>query len=174
VIHTKTGKIPSNAPAELRVVREWVKLKDRHDSKGMMELTDMDNCVFTFVDSEASMLAEEFYGAMNDICESFPDLHFFWESMKVVDNDCQDSKFLEGTAKVLITNYYGVGTHTGKPYHFGPYPPVEPQGAVVRDENIQVSLWIQGGTSIVRVDIHAFGKLVGPPGFYTKIGGLIM
>ena len=75
---------------------------------------------------------------------------------------------------VHVKNYYGRGTHTGKPFAFGPYPPIEPKGVVVQDEPIQLYLTIDEETSrIIHCDVQANGNMCGPPGFYTQIGGII-
>ncbi|CAB9516591.1 expressed unknown protein [Seminavis robusta] len=161
--------IPSNASEELRVVREWIRAKDEHNIEKMQELTG-EGCFFTFTDSETEMPASEFYGAVNETIQSFPDIHFFWKSMKVQGPSTNKSK---AGMVVVVNDYYGIGKHTGKAYGFGPYPPVEPTGKTVRDENIEFTFTVSDG-KIVDATIYAFGELVGPPGFYTKIGGVIL
>jgi hypothetical protein len=151
-------------------VREWIRHKDAHDVEKMAELT-ADNCCFTFIDSETEMPAREFYQAMKDIYASFPDLHFFWRSMKVQGTNSSTSRN-PGTV-VVIKDYYGIGKHTGAPYFFGPYPPVETSYLTVQDAIIELTFTVRDG-KIANVTIYAFGEVVGPPGFYTKIGGLIM
>ena len=165
LVLTKEEDVPPNASPELRVVREWIRCKDQQDVDKMKELT-ADDCFFTFVDSETEMPAREFFGAMQDIYASFPDLHFFWESMSIKGQD------KDGSVLVAIQDYYGIGKHTGAPYFFGPYPPVPTSNKTVRDENIEFTFTVKNG-KITNATIDAFGMVVGPPGFYTKIGGVV-
>ena len=161
-------------PESMKVLRQWLTYKDEHNISQMLELTT-DDCFFGFVDAEAHMPAREFYGAMNDIYKSFPNLHFFWTSMNIVSiNDDDDGD----TVKIVVQDYYGIGKHTGDPYFFGPYEPIEAKGIEVRDEDIEFTFTLteDKATSSYKISdakIDAHGKVVGPPGFYTKIGGLI-
>lgn len=170
VVLSKDDIVPENAPEELRVVREWIRYKDAHDVEKMEELTD-DNCYITFTDSETEMPAREFYEALRENYASFPDIHFFWRSMKVQGTNSNTSRN-PGTV-VVIKDYYGIGTHTGAPYHFGPYPPIERTNKIVRDADIEFTFIVRDG-KIVNATVYAFGEAVGPPAFYTKIGGVIM
>ncbi|CAB9531929.1 unknown protein [Seminavis robusta] len=160
--------IPSDAPKELRVVREWIRAKDEHNLEKCQELTT-ENCRFTFTDSETEMPAHELYESLVDLFASFPDLHFFCKSLKVQGPSTNRNN--PGIV-VVAKDYYGIGKHTGAPYFFGPYPPVEPTGKTVRDENIEFTFTVRDG-KIVDADIYAFGEMVGPPGFYTKVGGIL-
>ena len=135
----------------------------------MKKLT-ADHCDFLFVDSDCEMPAYEFYTAVKETTESFPDLHFHWKSMSIKGINGPESKH-PGTV-VVIKNYYGIGTHTGKPYGFGPYPPIAATGKRIRDQKIEFTFVVRDG-KISHAIIDAFGQVVGPPGFYTKLGGLI-
>ena len=73
---------------------------------------------------------------------------------------------------VVIKDYYGIGRHTGVSYGFSPFEAIDATGTV-KDKNIEFTFLVQNGKSIIAT-IDACGKIVGPPGFYTKIGGLIM
>ena len=170
MVLTKEDPIPKNAPEALRVVREWIQYKDEHNMEKMKELIH-EKCFFTFSDSETEMPSREFIEACSDCFDSFPDLHFFWKSMKIQGINSNTSRY-PGTV-VVIKDYYGIGKHTGTPYSFGPYPPVEPTGTTVRDENIEFTFTVRDG-KIVNATIYAFGEVVGPPGFYTKVGGMII
>ena len=161
---TKDDPIPETAPEALKVVREWVRHKDEHNLDKMRELT-ADKCFFTFVDSETEMPAREFFGSVGETYASFPDLHFFWRVMEVKDMQA-------GVTTVVVKDYHGIGKHTGTPYGFGPFPPIDPTGTVVKDENIEFTFTVKEG-KITDATIDAFGGLVGPPGFYTKIGGVL-
>ena len=90
-----------------------------------------------------------------------------------------DNQNENDTVKIVVQDYYGIGKHTGDPYFFGPYEPIEAKGIEVRDEDIEFTFTLtrnKSSTSSYKISdakIDAHGKVVGPPGFYTKIGGLI-
>ena len=71
-----------------------------------------------------------------------------------------------------MEDYYGKGTHTGEPFAFGPYPPLPPKGVQVQDEPIQLTLTVTQG-KIAKCEVVAHGNQVGPPGFYSKLGGIL-
>lgn len=171
IVLTKKSAVPADCPEELKVVRSFIRYKDRHDLRKMKQLTS-DDCYFLFIDADTEMPASEFYEAMEEIYASFPDLRFNWKTMSIQEVYGPESRH-PGTA-IVIEDYYGVGRHTGKPYKFGPYPEVEPIGKKVRDENIEFTFIVNEEGKINHATIYAFGKVVGPPGFYSKIGGIIM
>jgi len=165
-VYRQHKPLPDNAPSEIKLIRQYLYHKDAHNLEGMKSLTHED-CYFYFVDAEAEMPQHEFYGALTDTFASFPDLHFFWKSMKVSGRDPAT-----GGTVIKVRDYYGIGKHDGKPYAFGPYEEIPPTGITVRDEDIQFTFIVKDG-KLVNAKIDAFGGLVGPPGFYTKIGGII-
>jgi len=157
--------IPDDAPPEIKLIRTFLYHMDAHNIEGMQKLTDQ-RCYFYFVGIE--MPASEFYESVKDTFASFPDLHFFWKLMTIWGLDPTT-----GGTIVMVKDYYGIGKHVGKPYAFGPYEPIPATGKIVRDENIEVTFVVKNG-KIITSKIDACGKLVGPPGFYTKIGGIII
>ena len=166
-------KVTEKTPLAMRVLRQWLHHKNDHHITKMMELTSP-SCYFHFVDAEASMPSHEFYTACEDTNRSFPNISFYWSRMKlkkITDNG--------NTVKIVVKDYYGVGKHTGEPLGFGPYDPIPATGLEVRDENIEFTFTLsrehgkEGTFKIVNAKINAFGQMVGPPGFYSKIGGLI-
>lgn len=159
--------IPDDAPSEIKLIRQYLYRKDAGDFEGMKELTD-ERCYFYFADAEAEMPAREFYEAVDDTFKSFPDLHFFWKKMKIASQDQTT-----GVTVVKVKDYYGIGKHTGAPYAFGPYEAIPATDKTVRDENIEFLFFVKDG-KLIKAEINAFGKVVGPPGFYAKIGGLLI
>ena len=164
-LYCQNQPIPDDAPAEIKIVRQYLYEKDAHNLDGCRSLTE--NCYFYFLDAEAEMREEEFYGALKGTYDSFPNLHFFWKGMKTSGTDSKT-----GGKVVKVKDYYGVGKHTGKPYAFGPYEDIPATGKIVRDENLEFTFIVKDG-KIIHATIDADGKVVGPPGFYTKIGGII-
>ena len=96
-----------------------------------------------------------------DVLASFPDLHFHWSESKELDDGTV-------TSKVYVT-----GTHTGSPFGFGPFPPIEATGIKCQNDPEDVQ-WIIEGDKIkeTRVICGTKGSTkAGPPGFYVQIGG---
>jgi len=163
---SQSRPIPDDAPAEIKLVRQYLYFKDAHNMEGMDSITAK-NCTFFFIDADADMPKSEFYEALKDTYASFPDLHFFWKYMKISGIDSAT-----GCTIVKVRDYYGIGKHTGKPYAFGPYEAIPATGKIVQDENISWAFFVKDG-KIVKTTLDAYGEIVGPPGFYSKIGGVI-
>jgi hypothetical protein len=73
--------------------------------------------------------------------------------------------------KVKVTNFVGRGTHTGAPYGFGPFPPIPATGIVVEEDPCHLYISVKNGKMTKFVIDTYCGDLVGPPGYYQKIGG---
>ncbi|KAL7580606.1 hypothetical protein ACA910_003723 [Epithemia clementina (nom. ined.)] len=143
-----------------QLVASWIRGFDKHDIDAVFALT-ADDCVFDLVDSEMQMLASHFYESVGIIYASLPDFRFLYHSIKSIDED-----------RVLVKKYSGYGTHTGEPYSFGPYPPLEAKGIKFRDSPVDLTLTVKNG-KIAHVICDAKGALVGPPGIYSKLGGIL-
>ena len=165
----KDAPVPADCPVELRIVSDFIAFMNECKLDDMKSLT-ADKCDFWFIDSECEMPAKEFYDTQHDMNQSFPDLHYHWKSMTIKGVNGPESK-QPGTV-VVVKRFFGVGTHTGKPYGFGPYPQVETTGKKCWDNNMDCTFVVQEG-KICHVTIDAGGEVVGPAGFYTQIGGMI-
>jgi len=158
--------IPEDAPPEIVLIRQFLYDKDSQNFEGMKKVTH-ERCNFYFVDSEVDMIAREFYESVQDTFDSFPNLHFFWSYMRISGIDSAT-----GWTVVKVGDYYGIGKHDGKPYAFGPYEAIPATGKICRDNPIQFTMYVKNG-KIMKSVIVASGKIVGPPGFYTRLGGVI-
>ena len=165
----KDAPVPAECPLDLKTVSDFIGFMNEHNLEEMKKLTS-DKCDFWFIDSECEMPAREFYVTQHDLNQSFPDLHYHWKSMSIKGVNGPASKH-PGTV-VVVKRFFGVGAHTGKPYGFGPYPLVETTGKKCWDSNMDCTFVVQDG-KICHVMVDAFGEVVGPPGFYTQIGGMI-
>jgi len=154
------------APPEIKLIRQYLYDKDARNFDGMEKVTDQ-RCTFYFIDAETDMLPRHFYESVNATFESFPNLHFFWRYMKIAGIDSAT-----GCTIVKVKDYYGIGRHDGKPYTFEPCEAIPATGITVRDSDVEIRFFVKDG-KIMQMDIDAKGQLVGPPGFYTKIGGVI-
>ncbi|KAL7580567.1 hypothetical protein ACA910_003689 [Epithemia clementina (nom. ined.)] len=144
-----------------KAVFAWVRAIERHDIDAVIAMTD-NNCQFNFVDSGMEMLATHFYESLSIVFASLPDMRFHYKTIKSIDDN-----------RVLVDKFFGYGTHTGAPYSFGPYPPIEAKGAKFRDPPVEMTLTIKDG-KITHFVCDAKGTVVGPPGIYEQLGGIIL
>lgn len=111
----------------------------------MVEGTKMDGVVFL--------------GVLEDLFKSFPDFH-----IKRVPAE------LQRDGSVVFRGLVASGTHTGEPYGFGPYEAIPPEGKKFVNDEEELQLFFRDG-KISRYVFLTVGKLSGPPGVYTQLGG---
>jgi hypothetical protein len=107
------------------------------------------------------MLFSDFVQNMGELIESFPDYTFTWD--RIVE---------EKPGEIHLYDYRSKITHTGKPYAFGGYDPIEAKGTVVEDHIPHIIYKVKDGL-VTNMEILAEGKVVGLPGIYLAIGGVI-
>lgn len=128
---------------------------------------DITNAVFNkaarFCFPDADMLLSEFVDEIERLTDSFPDLAFTWGPIQQTAPNT-----------VIVCDLSACGTHTGKPYGFGPYPAVDTTSIQHADPPIQVTFTIGSDGHIEKATAFSSSGTPGPAGFYTAIGGLIM
>lgn len=118
------------------------------------------NSVCYFYGAKNGMPLPAFLQSVEELYESFPDICLSFDEIKEVEENV-----------VKITNFRSQGTHTGKPFAFGPFPPVPTSGLEVVEDPCQLTIRLsRGKMSEFIIDMQP-GDLVGPPGYYIKIGG---
>ncbi|CAB9502571.1 expressed unknown protein [Seminavis robusta] len=133
-----------------------------HDLRGAKSVL-ADDVTFEFRALDGSLVHEmnwqDFREETMKIFNSFPDFANKPKSIR----EGQD-----GTVKV----HYAVtsGTHSGTPFAFGPFPPIEASNTRVVNDPEDVRLTFCDGR-IRRFAISARGEMVGPAGLYTQLGG---
>lgn len=145
--------------SDVKLAELWVWLMNQHNLDAMLAISDQ-NCNIHFEDSH--MRQEDFFEEIRNLFTSFPDFGFAW-------NDVQQT----GPGQVEIGFFQASGTHTGKPYGFGPYPPMEAKGIAVKNDPEKVIIEV-AHDMIQKVTFIATGELTGPPGVYIQIGGFPM
>ena len=105
--------------------------------------------------------------------DSFPNFNITFDGIKQI-NETQVK-----VEKVQVT-----GTHTGKPFSFGPYEeiPTSNKHVILDQENLLITIASEddnngvygGDLKIIESSIRALGPMTGPPGFYMSIGGMII
>ncbi|KAL7580605.1 hypothetical protein ACA910_003722 [Epithemia clementina (nom. ined.)] len=151
------------------VVEAWIRAFNEHNVYAAMAVT-ADNSLFEFPDAEMEMLAQHFYDSVRMAFASIPNMKFQYDSIQSIadeDNDNDEDRVL------VVRNFFGHGTHTGEPYSFGPYPPLPARGATFRDAPMDITITIQNG-KIAHFSCDAKGKMVGPPGIYEQLGGILL
>ena len=113
------------------------------------------------VEAEVEMLCDDFFASVRTVTDSFPDMVFKWESITPL-----------GNSKYLIKNFTPSGTHTGAPFAFGPYPAIAATN-IHAELPCDLHLTLRGN-QVCESRISGEGELIGPPGFYVKIGGILM
>ena len=110
--------------------------------------------------AESGMNLDEFLAECTNLNSAFPDLVNTYDSIKEVT-----------PGVIRVQNYKSAGTHR-KPYGFGPFPKVKPTNIFVEEDPCHLEIHVAKGkmTKFV-IDIKDANDLVGPPGYYTKIGG---
>lgn len=99
------------------------------------------------------------------LVESFPDFHYRFSVPR-----------RSAAGVVIVDSCQGIGTHTGKPYSYGPYPPMDTKHVKVRCDPERFIFHVTpSGTSwhVVKLETFPLGRFCGPAGFYQKIGGIL-
>ena len=147
----------------LKVVRRHFRKMNEHNIASVRKLHTED-CMFYFFDQNGElaceMRMEDFEEIMTSTWASFPDLKFRCLTLAMDEND----------GAVSISNCVLAGTHTGQPYGFGPFEPVEPSGRTLCMDREDAKIWVRNG-KICRHEWHARGEMTGPMGLYTLAGG---
>ena len=74
---------------------------------------------------------------------------------------------------VVVLKVRWTGTHTGKPYAFGPYEPIPAKGTHVALDPERITVTLQDGL-VIKCRVEPEGPNTGWHGVYQAIGGLIM
>jgi hypothetical protein len=145
-----------------RFVKErWCDAMNRKDVAAIRKFANA-NSVCCYKGAETGMLLPDFLEAVIMIFESFPDNKMIWDSIEEIS-----------PGVVVVTNFQGKGTHTGKPFSFGPFPPIAATGIRVEEDPCHLTINIENNKMTLFVIDTYCGDLVGPPGYYNKIGGVL-
>lgn len=104
---------------------------------------------------------EDFVREFNQIFEAMPDFEFKYKYMVY--------NFIDNT--VILHHMESSGTHTAKPYAFGPCDAIEPKGTHVQNSPETMTLHFDQDGKICKQVVQAHGEMTGPPGIYTQLGG---
>merc|ERR1712176_928247 len=146
--------VPKNS-INADIVERYYEYFNNHDLEGYVSLTTQD-CDMRF--SGDVVITVKDYGEMvNNTLESFPDF------------TCKGEKPVEVAQDVVVVkNAVCSGTHTGTPYGFGTFPPLQSNGVRCANDPEQQTFFMKDG-KIAKIIVIADGKLCGPVGFYQQI-----
>lgn len=180
-------KAPSQSKAARLVEEKWCNAFNRHDMRTVKRFASADSiCIYK--GAKSGMPLYDFLLEVQNISEAFPDNKskynfnsFYLVVLLMITNDNLlhystqkvrwDSIEEIAPGKVMVKNFVGRGTHTGKPFGFGPFPPIPPTGIVVEEDPCHLLITVSKGKMTKFVIDTYCGDLVGPPGYYQKIGG---
>ena len=106
------------------------------------------------------MEATMFLQVLDDLFKSFPDFHV---------SGARSPK-LQPDGSIIFTGLEASGTHTGEPYGFGPYEKLPAEGKRFVNDKETVQVFFKDG-KVARYVFLTHGRLSGPPGVYTQLGG---
>jgi len=133
-------------------------LHNAHDVDGLMAIGTPD-AKFSWGEGQ-SMPWVDYVKECKDVFASFPDIHCEWSERSELNDGTV-------TSKVVVT-----GTHTGAPFGFGPFPPIEATGIKCQNDPECVE-WIVEGDKLkeMKVTSPEGSTKTGPSGLYVQIGG---
>ena len=78
----------------------------------------------------------------------------------------------------IVADVQSTGTHTGKPFAFGPFPEIQAAGTKVFNEPERMTFLVRpckdsGELKIMRMEIEPIGNDNGYATIYEKIGGVV-
>ena len=158
---TAGGSCGRNRNVEL-VRSKWCEAMNRQDVATIRKFASPDS-ICMYKGATAGMKLPEFLEAVIMIFDSFPDNKMVWDSIEEVQ-----------PGEVVVKNFQGRGTHTGKPFGFGPFRALPAKGVVVAEDPCHLTITVVKGKMVKFVIDTYCGDLVGPPGYYQKIGGIMV
>lgn len=147
----KTAKVP-----EMEFVELFMHFFEKHDVKGIDFLSKLETQI-SF--KETTMLIGDFLDELDGMFKSFPDMSFEARDIKVI-----------APGKVEVGFFQTNGTHTGKPYGFGPYPEVPTSNIKFKNDPERFVFEVEDG-KLNKLTVIPTGEYSGPMGAYLQIGG---
>lgn len=145
------------------VALEWHDCFKHRDRARLEKVTDLSSR-FTMKDpvqGDMEFRVQDIYDVCFNFWQAFPDCDFSYEEIKETSANT-----------VVIKSFCWCGHHTGVPYKYDPYPPIEPKGTYVKDGPIDMTFTLDSNGIII--DTVSTGNNSGPHGTYEKLGGIII
>lgn len=141
---------------KLATSKERIRLWNEQDLYLVRELLTDD---FSFCWTKMTLTRKDMVGETPSLFASFPDFQFRFAATKAVDEDT-----------IVLCDVIASGTHTGAPFGFGPYDPIEASGKYVENDPEDIYIHFEG-TKMRRHDLVSKGEMVGPFGMYSQLPG---
>lgn len=162
---TETLKLTDQELQEKRIeaAKQFVARMNAHRITSIAELMTKDSYLH-FLNQAKELDAELSWDcwsqAMEQLNESFPDFNVQYQNI------------VYKCGAVVMQGFRAGGTHTGKPFAFGPCEPIETTGIKVLNDPEEILFFFhEGQDKIARFIVAPRGEMTGPAGFYTQLGG---
>lgn len=159
--HTEedSGQTDIQARFAIQIAKRIFEFMNAHEFQAAEALCT-ENCECIISETDIRFTMREHIEEDYNLAASFPDLAF---------TNLQ-YQYNPDTCKVHVT-FDVSGTHTGKPYGFGPYPEIETSGIKCLNPNESAILEINEEGLVQKFVVTTPSELSGPAGFYSQIGG---
>ena len=153
-----------------KIARKFCEAMSSRDTEAVKALVS-DGCIVRFIQANDELPLDDFLEMVAAIFASFPDFELMILKVEeeTAGNGDPDTRIVNITTRAK-------GTHTGKPFAFGPFPPVPTSGIFVQDPVSTNCSFHVRDNKIYRHEITSEGKSheAGPAFFYTTIGGTLI
>ncbi|CAB9496822.1 expressed unknown protein [Seminavis robusta] len=158
-----TSSIPQEVEefktANEKVVSGLLAALNQHGRAEEMEKFFKSGDVRVKFEDAPSITSDIWVAVARQMMQSFPNLHFQYESIKE-----------ERSGVVLVEELQASGTHTAEPYAFAHFPPIPTCHKHIVNDPERLWLRVKDG-KITDMECVSLGDLTGPAGFYVQCGG---
>jgi len=146
---------------ERLIEKHWCKplIGPKHDIDAIIRFCAPASLCF-FKGADSGFPLGGFVESCRDYQRAFPDATVSWDSITEIE-----------PGVIFIKNFKGKGTHTGGPFSYASLPPIDVTGIHVEEDPCQLTIHVKRGKMTKMIIDIKEGDLVGPPGYYFKIGG---
>lgn len=145
--------------ASIKLAKDLVELVSARQSSATMETLFAEDSTVKFPETE--LTSKCFFEYSDMLVKSFPDFRL------------EANGFQEIEPNVVQFTSVACGSHTGEPFSFGPFPPINATGKVCRNDPETSKITVVDG-KIKRWVVTPTGEHSGFAGFYTQLGGLVI
>jgi predicted ester cyclase len=151
-------KTPPALSANASTVKTFLDLLNSKDLDKVRSMITYDlSCEW----EEQCMRFEDFLDVLESVWKSFPDFNLVYKNL--VDG--------KKANVVVVHDCVPSGTHTGEPFGFGPYDPIEASGTRVENAAETITVHLTEDGKICKWLVKVNGTLTGPAGMYAQLPG---
>ena len=139
----------------IKVCKKWLENFNSGNLEAIQELLTAD---FKAVFGDVELTWKDTLEGAPKAFAAFPDFQLKCTEMEALE---------DGSIRFRVV---ASGTHTGAPYSFGPFDPIEATGKYVENDPEQ-SIMFFSGEKICKQVVKPMGTMTGFSGLYTQLGG---